>query len=168
MRVNRAAFFLSLFLFFLSPIYFPRLKLLFFAPYLILVMYKMDFFSLLVRASFAGIIMDLFSAHSFFGLSSLLHLFTAMIVYTMRLNFFEDKLTTLPIMTFIFSVLFSLLELFFYPLLGGSISINFRWILSDLFCMPFADAILALFVFSLPFQLTKALSKMFRTRRCRR
>lgn len=156
----RTSLFISLFCTLFAPLFFPKLHLLYFSPYLVRSFYQSNRIGVLWRSIGCGIVLDFLSSSSLFGITSLNYALVSCILYGQTRNFFEDKLFTLPLMTFLFSALSTalsaLLALFFaqgFPLKGF-------WILSDCVIMPGADALYAFFLFLLPFQLSAKLSKM--------
>ncbi len=151
--------FLALFLF---PLWFPKLQLLFFAPYLICMLYKHPFFSNLWRCVLAGLIVDLFSSAPLFGLTSLNYLVVLLILRTQKHNFFQDKLATIPLMTAFFSILSTFFSALFLLIFTQNSLFSARWIVTDLFEMALLDALYAFILFSLPFQLTKKIARLVR------
>lgn len=149
------AFFLSFFALITGPLFFPELRLLFFAPYLVISLYKSPFFSCFGRALLAGVIVDLFSAGPLFGATSLNYILVLCLLFRTRRNFFEDNTTTLPLMTFLFAFsstfLSSLLHLFF----GKGFGFTPSFFINDLFLFSLCDSAYSLLLFSLPFQLIK-------------
>lgn len=161
MRVkSKIAFWLALCGTVVGPIFFPRVHLFYFAPYLVICLYRHSRIALLWRACLCGVIIDLLSSGSLFGLTSINYCCVAFLLYGQTRHFFEDKLSTLPLMTF----LFSLLSTGF--LAGGALflqrgyPLSWIWVATDLIGMPIADALYALLVFSLPFQLIYEIRKL--------
>ncbi len=164
---SRFSFCIGFFLLLISPSFFPSFRPLFFAPYLILSIYRFPLFPVLLRGILCGTLFDLASSHPFFGLTPLIYCITLLVLYTQKFNFFEDKLSTVPLMCGIFSLLFTCLEAGAFALFGGKITLSWRWALTDLLGMVFFDLLYALFFFALPFLLTGSLGKMFNRRRAR-
>ena len=71
-------------------------------------------------------------------------------IYQQKRHFFADSLSTLPVMTFLFSSLSS----FFLGILLYNIELinifSWRWIATDLLLMPLVDAAYAFCLFILP------------------
>lgn len=158
MRI-KFSFWIALICALFGPVFFPRLHLFYFAPYLVFCVYRYSRLGLFWRASLCGIILDLLSSTTHFGLSSLNYCFVAWILYGQKRNFFEDKLSTLPLMTFVFSTLSTGFSVLLALLFGNSHPLSWQWVASDLFGMSLADSLYAL-LFSLPFQLVYALRRM--------
>lgn len=145
------AFFITLCFQLVVPSLFPQLKLKFFVPFLILAYYQRDLLCSLRYSFFCGLILDLLTAPTKFGLYSLSYLLTTILLYPQRLNLFADNMMTLPIMTFLFSALSSLFELCFLLIFGKPIPLSFQWIFSELLIMPLADTLYSFLVFIFPF-----------------
>lgn len=156
---TKFSFWIALLCALFGPIFFPRLHLLYFAPYLVICVYKHSRLGLLWRASLCGIFLDLLSSTSHFGVSSLNYCFVASVLYGQKRNFFEDKLSTLPLMTFVFSTLSTGFSILLTLLFGNSHTLSWQWVATDLFGMSFVDALYSL-IFSLPFQLFYVLRRM--------
>lgn len=155
-------FFKGLPLFFLAglactlavPVFFPSLKLFYFIPFLVRSFYLKPLKTSLWYAFFIGCILDLLSAHMRLGLFAFNYVATTYFLYGVKRHFFEDSLTTLPVMTFFFSVVSSLLQwgallLFERQLLPLSL----QFLLIDFLLMPFGDSLFALLAFTLPIAL---------------
>jgi rod shape-determining protein MreD len=161
MRIKTtAAFWISFLIILFGPIFIPKLHLFYFAPYLIICLYTQTRISVLWKAYLCGLILDLLSSSSFFGFSSLNYCLVCWVLYGQKRHFFEDHLSTLPVMTFLFSFLSTLVSccLFFYC--EQSFPFSWSWIATDLFLMPLLDSAYALLVFSLPFQIIYKIRRM--------
>jgi len=154
------AFFLALF----GVLFFPHAHLLYFAPYLVLTFYKHSRFAAAWRAIGCGMIIDLFSSTPHFGLTALNYCIVSWILYGQTRNFFDDKPSTLPLMTLFFSILSTLTSVTLFLFFSQPIVLSFKWAFTDLVCMPLLDATYAFLIF-LPFQITHKLRKVIRTRR---
>lgn len=154
MLVNFLISFLSILLF---PLFLPKVHLIFFAPFLVLSYYKKSLYGSFWMSLLAGCALDIFSASNPFGISSLNYVLTTRCLYNQKRNFFEEKLTTLPLMTFLFSLLSTAIGatlLFFF---ARSIPFSIKSLLTDCLLMPVCDALYAFALFSLPFQILKKL-----------
>lgn len=133
------------------PSLFPSIKLYYFIPFLIRCFYLKPLNSSLKFALCIGLIVDIFSAHSRFGLYSTNYVITTYFLYGLKRNFFEDNFTTLPVMTFFFSLFSTILQYFMLVLLDTHApSLSLSFILIDFILMPISDSLFALFVFTLP------------------
>jgi len=152
MRANLTVVFCLCFLStLLGPILFPKWHLFYFAPYLVLSYYKYSRYAVLWRSLGCGILMDLFSSTPFFGLSSINYCLVSFLLWGQKRNFFEDKLSTWPLMTALFSLLSTLFSVILAFFVGQKISFCWKWGVTDLFAMSFVDAAFAFIFFSLPF-----------------
>lgn len=84
------------------PLFFPSLHLLFFPAALIYSLYRKPLTKTLWLGFFAGIFLDLLSANVRFGLHALNYVFALYLLEKIKRHFFEDSLTTIPLMTFLF------------------------------------------------------------------
>jgi cell shape-determining protein MreD len=143
---------LTFFPFFLAtlfaPLLAPSLRLLFFAPYLIQFLYKNNLQASMWMAFICGLILDLLTAGNRLGLLTLNLTLTLFLLYPLKAYFFADRLSTLPIMTFLFSALAAFLQLFLEAIFQGSIPLSKtlfskNWLLSDLILSPAYDALFA-------------------------
>lgn len=154
------AFYLSFLFIVISPAVFPSFHLLFFAPYLVLCFYKLTRYQSLLRAFFAGVIVDCFSSSPFFGAVAINYCIVSFLLHGQRRNFFEDKFFTLPVMSALYSFLSKIVwvvVLFFFK---QKSSFTGKWYVFDIFGLSLLDGLYALLFFYLPFQLTQKISKM--------
>lgn len=133
------------------PALFPSVKLFYFIPFLIRCYYRKSLNACLFIALITGLFIDLFSAHSRFGMYSANYVVTTYLLYQQKRNFFEDSYSTLPVMTFLFSLLSTLVQLILMLLLDNSmIRLSFFFLVTDFLLMSFLDAVFAGLVFTLP------------------
>lgn len=133
------------------PALFPSLQLFYFIPFLVRACYVRSLSKTLWIALGIGVLLDLYSANSRFGLYATNYFLTTLFIYSLKRNFFEDSFTTLPFMTYFFSVtsvviqwgLILILDRHYIPLTPS-------FIISDLFIMPLGDALFAAIIFTLP------------------
>jgi len=157
---SKFAFFISLFFILFGPLFIPKLHLFYFSPYLVICLYQHSKLALLWRAFACGVLLDLLSSGPFFGFSSLEFCCICWLLHGQIRNFFEDKLSTLPLMTFLFSFLLTCTSLVLTLFFGNHYTLSCTWIITNLVSMPFIDATYALLVFSLPFRLTYHFRKL--------
>lgn len=157
---TRMAFWLAFFATLGGPIFFPRMHLFYFVPYLVICLYRYPRIAVLWRACMCGILIDLLSSGPLFGLTSINYCCTAFLLYGQTRNFFEDKLSTLPLMTFLFSLLLTGFLAAGALFLQRGYPLSWVWLATDLIGMPMADALYALLVFSLPFKLLYGIRKL--------
>lgn len=94
--------------------------------------------------------MDLLSSQQHLGLYALNYCLTLWMIYPQKRNFFEDRLSTLPVMTYLFSFLSTLIHLLLLDSFEKSLSLSWIWVGTDLLLMPLADAFYAFIWFTLP------------------
>lgn len=170
MRVNSfstpglASFALALFPLIFLPLYIPNLRLTYFAPHILLMCSSHSLMKALWQALLCGLVIDLLSSHTLFGLTALNYCLTTALLHRQTRNLFQDKFSTLPAMSFFFSMLSTGLHAFLLGFLGTGIFFTWHWVLTDLFFMPLLDAAYAFIWFSLPFQLTGKAYKLIRNR----
>lgn len=156
------AFLLSLSPLLFLPIFLPTLRLNFFAPYIVICCYQCSFFKTLWQAVLCGFVIDILSSHPLFGLSALNNCLAVSLIYFQNRNFFEDRPSTLPLMTFFFSLLSSGTYAILLGLTGQNFSYSWHWVLTDLLLMPLLDAAFAFLWYSLPFQLYHRVSRLIK------
>jgi rod shape-determining protein MreD len=146
----KSAFVAMLFFCLFSQIISPSLRLLFFAPFIIITYYQKSYVAALNYSLLVGLILDLFTSPLRFGLNALNYTMTTAFIYNQKKNFFADSPTTLPLMTFIFSILSTLIQITLLSIFSKPISLSLTWIFSDLIIMPALDALFAFAWFILP------------------
>jgi hypothetical protein len=102
---------------------------------------------------------DLLSSQTRLGIYALTYCLGGAYLYRSKLHFFEDALSTLPVMTFCFACLTSLIQAGVFFAMGEQFFLSWEWLKSDLFWMPLQDAVYAFLAFTLP---ALVLSKMRR------
>lgn len=132
------------------PVFFPSLRLSFFAPFLIISMYKEKLSTTLWFGLCCGLILDLMSSYPRLGMHALNFCAVLLILNPQKRYFFADSLTTLPIMTFFFASLSSLIMLFLAYTFEINGMLSWQWVFTDLIIMPAADAAYAFCCFILP------------------
>ncbi|CCB86880.1 MULTISPECIES: hypothetical protein [Parachlamydia] len=145
-----SAFLISLLFTFLTPALFHSLRILFFSPFLVILFYKKKLSVCLWSACLCGVIIDLLSSHSRLGIHAFAYVCTTWILFGFKRHFFADSLSTLPIMTFFFSVLTSTILLLLVYTFEKNIHIHPNWILTDLIFFSALDALYAFCIFILP------------------
>jgi rod shape-determining protein MreD len=144
--------FLSSFFFTIwAPALFPQCRLFFFAPFIIILLYKKRFITCLWGALFCGLFIDLLSSYSHLGIHALNYTLTAGILYRQRRHFFADSPTTLPIMVYLFSLIATIIQLPLLYVFEQKLTISGEWIRTDLIFMPILDSFFAFILYILPF-----------------
>jgi len=112
--------------------------------------YRQKKINCLWLAFFCGFLIDLFSAQTRLGFYALTYFLTAEILYSQQRNFFEDRLSTLPIMTFLFVIISTLVQIPLLYVFDIGLDLSMEWLKNDLIVNPFYDAIYAAMAFTLP------------------
>lgn len=144
------SFFIALGATLLAPVLAPACRFLFFLPYLAGCCYRKSRLQTAAYAALCGGMIDCLSSSTRFGLYALTSGITLLICYPLKQQFFEDKLSTLPLLTFFFSLCFSCIGALLALLLAVPIALSWRWVFTDVFAMAIADALYGLICFALP------------------
>lgn len=131
-----------------APIFIPSFRLFFFAPCLVLMLYKKELVVYLWMAFLAGLILDLLTAGNRMGILALNYTLTAFFISQFKPYFFADRLSTLPILTFLFSASSACFQLLLEAIFSGEIAISIAYITWDMFLIPILDALFALVISS--------------------
>ena len=141
---------LSMIMTLVLPNLFLPLRILYVVPPCIFALYIFPPRKALWTAFFLGCFLDALQFSPRFGMIGLCFLLSQILLLRIRRFFFSDLLSTLFILTFIFSSFSTLLKGVFVTLLGYTSPFTISWILSDICFMPFVDAVFAFVCFSLP------------------
>lgn len=127
----------------------PHWKMVYFAPFLIMAMYQKSLTTCLFFGIGCGTLLDLLSAYSFFGLHAAAYCGTILILHPQRRHVFADSVTTLPIMTALFSSISTAFLALLLDLLDIADVFSWPWVTTDLIIFPVGDAALsfALYIF---------------------
>jgi hypothetical protein len=155
-------FFLALLASLLLPPVWPTLKIYFFVPFLIISYYQCTFISCLWLSIACGTLVDILSVHTFFGLNAFVYCITTLILHSQRTHFFADRLSTLPLMTGLFSLVATLLFIFSAVILEDKQLLSWHLIYTDLILMPGCDMIYGGVCFVLPLQITAEFKRIKR------
>ncbi len=134
----------------LSPIIFPNLKITYFAPFLVLLFYQRSLLATLWISSLIGLSLDLVSSYSLLGMYAVNYCVTTLLLYHLKRLLFQDQLSTVPLLSFLFGIISTLIEVIILTLSHVTLSLSFGWFISDLIIMPFCDALFAFIGFVLP------------------
>ena len=140
-------FSVALILTFTIPAISPSLQIYYFIPFLVRCFYKKTFAKTLTIALIVGILLDTYFANSRFGLYGVNYFLTTIFLYSLKRHFFEDSFTTLPFMTYFFSVTSSIIQWMLILVLDKHyIPLTSHFILVDFFLMPLLDVLFAVLV----------------------
>lgn len=151
-RALSLVFFICLGFALLFPL-FSSCRLTFFAPFLVSVFYRMDLQKSLWIAFGVGLIMDLLSPSQPFGACAFNYSMTALFLYQMKNMFFEERLSTIPLLTAGFALVSTLLQIALFVITKKNFHPSWEWAYTDLIAMPIVDAFFAFFVAYLPIKL---------------
>ena len=146
-------FIAALLLTFFSPVYFPQVKLLWFAPFLITLYYQKPIAACMWASLGCGVILDLTTSTDHFGLHAFNYVIVSAILYSQKRHFFGDSLSTLPIMTYLFSVISTIVHFVLLNLFEDRNIFSAGWLMRDLVVMPLVDALYAFLLFVIPWRL---------------
>ena len=135
----------------LSPVILPWMRLAYFVPFIILLFYKKPFAAVLWISLGCGLILDILSSHVRFGLYAVAFTLTTAILYRQKRHFFADSISTLPLMTFLFSLISTLIHVILIHLFENSLPFSTIWLIKDVIIMPILDGIFAFSLYVLPF-----------------
>ncbi len=109
-------------------------------------------------SSLSALLIDLLSSHSF-GIHATSAALTMYLLYPMRSYLFHERPLHFALYTLAISFTFSSLEALFLFLFDTRLQDAGKWLLSDLWGMPFIDALYAVAWFWLPLSLMRHLYK---------
>lgn len=140
----------------LMPVLAPKIRLMYFVPFMIILFYQKNFAYCLWCAFFCGLFIDLLSIQPPFGFYACNYTLATAIIYPQKRNFFADHLSTLPIMSFLYSCTATGLEVIFLYIFGARMYLSLQWIGVDFILMPACDALFGFLLFILlPISLQK-------------
>ncbi len=131
------------------PAMFPGQHLACFAPLLVFALYRYSKMACLWLALLCGLILDLLSAEMRFGIYALNYTLTIYLLFYFKYYFFEDSLSTIPIMTILFSYISAILLLFILYALNSQNIMSWEWVKLELIQKPISNAIYAVLAFTL-------------------
>lgn len=152
-------FFLALFVALFGSAFLPSLHLMAFSPFLALVYQKKRFVYSLWIALGCGLIMDLLTSQTRFGLVAINYLTTTLILQRQKRHFFEDRSLALCLFTFIISAVSTLIQGIFLIIAGETLQLSGKFFFTDLVLMPLFDALYALVWFIGPMKLVHYIQK---------
>ncbi len=141
-----AALLLTLF----SPIFFSSYKVFYFIPFLIRTFYLKSFEESLWISCLCGILLDLLSSNVRFGLHALSYTVTSALLYSQKRNFFEDNLSTLPVLTYLYSFSTTIFQIVLLMILQKGVALSWEFVKIDLGFLPFQDALYSFICFGIP------------------
>jgi len=135
-----------------------NMKLIYFAPLLIFLFYRLSYISILWISIFLGLFQDVFSSN-FFGINALAYFFSSLFSYNQK-KIFNDKPINLSIFTMLFSLIYSFLLPILFFMLDKKVGLSIKWLITDMIIFPMIDGIYAFLFFAFPIWLFDKLRKM--------
>lgn len=132
------------------PVLFPSWRLMAFAPCLIIIYYQKSYLKSLWIAALCGTLLDLLSSHTHLGMYAVSFCLTTAVLYGQQRNYFADSLSTLPLMTFYFSVLSTGIQAVMLYAFQNENIFSWSWAATDLLALPILDSTYAYVCFLLP------------------
>ena len=142
------SFLYSLFLAIVLPILLPGMKVIVFAPFIILAMGRCTLQLLLLLALLCGLVTDLLTANDRFGIFAASFVVTALLLNPWRHFFFPDKAIALPAMAALFTTTSSLITPLIVALFGLNAHFSLYWLRSALVDLPFYELIYTAIAFN--------------------
>jgi hypothetical protein len=126
------------------------LHLTYFAPLLVISCYIFEKITCLWLALGIGLILDLYGSHEPFALLAAVYCVSCWLLYTAKPLFFEDSLSTIPILTALFSMISTIIYAFALSFFSGNHPLSLEWMVSDVLLMSLVDAIYAVLWIGIP------------------
>ncbi len=117
--------------------------------------YKKTLLQCLCLGTFCGILLDLLSPNAHLGIYPLVYGLSLFFTYQQRHHFFSDSVSTLPILTFYFSIVSTCVMALLLYLVEGQNLFSWHWIMNDLIILSMNTAGFAFCCFVLPSFLLK-------------
>lgn len=137
-------------------------------PLLVFSYYFFSFSACLLFSLGCGLFIDLLSIQMQVGSHSFVFFITTCFLYEQKKRFFSEKITTIPLLTFLFSSLSTFVLFCFSRLLYSSFRISFQSLLTDVFLLPLLDALFAFLFFVFPLRQIQRVGKKYMGRRRKR
>jgi rod shape-determining protein MreD len=152
LQYKRLSFVLTwtLFIVLCIPVLFPGWRLMAFAPCLVIIYYQKSYLASLWLSTACGLFLDVLSSHSNLGLYAVSFCLTTAVLYGQQKHFFADSLSTLPLMTFLFSFISTIIQAIMLYVFEAENIFSWAWAATDLLIMPLLDALYAFVCFLLP------------------
>lgn len=131
-------------------LFFSTTRINFFIPFLIIAVYQRSLPFCLLCALGLGLIIDLLSSYNRFGITSCNYFLCTFILYPQKRHFFADRLSTLPLMTALFSTLSLSLHYLIQQAFEKPVPFAWEWLATDGLIMPLMDASTAFLVYTVP------------------
>lgn len=154
-KIPQREFLLSILLFLFGAHFLPKLN--YFIPLICISFYRLPFLACLWLSLFAGLTIDFFSFHSHFGTHALNYCLCTSFLYNKKIHFFKDHFSTATVLSLLFSLISSCIQLVLFKMLGQKIPPHFLGL--HILYLSLIDSLYAFCFFSLPLILWNALPK---------
>jgi hypothetical protein len=133
--------------------------LLYFAPFLVICFYRTTLINSLWWAFSCGFMIDLLASETRLGFYALNYCLATIWIYRYQFHFFEDRFSTLPIMTFLISFAIALIQGALYFLIDKPFYLSLDWVQRHLLSVPLQIAFYSIIAFKFPSLLIAHLKK---------
>jgi len=147
------------------PIFFPFVKIGYFVPFSILLIYKSSFYKTIFGAFFAGFVLDCFTNSPLLGADAFIYTLTAATLFPLKKHLFEEKVLTLPLMAYLFTGLMTIYHFLFYLFIGLPSKITLEILIKELFLFPLVEFIYAFLLLTIPLRWIPQFKRYLREQR---
>lgn len=132
------------------PLLFPSIHLLYFVPFIVLTFYRTPFNQALWWSFGCGLFLDLYSSQTRLGTYALNYCLSTLCLYRYNSHFFEDRLSTLPAMTFFYSCVSQFIQSVLLFAIDFPFHFSWNWVQTDLLMIPLQTSLYGVLAFHLP------------------
>jgi len=129
------------------PLFFLSLLLLYFSPFFFIALYRCPLNQALWWSLGCGLVFDLYASQTKLGIYALNYCLSTFFLYGYKTHFFEDRLSTLPVMIFIYCFLSQLIQGALLLAIGKPFHYSWEWLRTDLFYIPLQTSLYGFLVF---------------------
>jgi hypothetical protein len=133
----------------------PGIKIAFYAPLIVACYYRLPYIYCIWTSLGCGLVLDILSSQHMFAMHTLVYCLSTALTFRHKQHFYDDSISTIPVLTAIFSGTATILQLIVLYIQNMTFTITWRWILTDLILMSLLDSLYAFSCFTLPFILLK-------------
>lgn len=134
----------------LLPVAFPNWSIQLFPSFLVILLYQRGLLVCLWSSCGCGLMLDLMSSTAHLGLHAASYAAAVAVLHRQRYIFFSDRISTLPLMTFFFSILATLFLVGVSYLFESRFPLSWNWAFTDLIAMPAVEAFCGFVLFVVP------------------
>ena len=143
------------------PLLFSSLHLVYFAPFLVLALYRCPLNHALWWSLGCGLILDLYSSESRLGTYALNYCLTTFCLYGYKMHFFEDRFSTLPVMSFCYACLSNFIQACLLLAVGNSFHFSWEWLQSEMLSSPMQTSLYSMIGYRGPLSLLAQMKKRY-------